>query len=57
MNPYAGQGNGFDGRSPGMRYDPYPDDEYYEAEGGYDDAMDDQPRGRKGWKGFFRRGE
>jgi hypothetical protein len=57
MNPYAGQGNGFDGRSPGMPYDPYPDDDYYGAEGGYDDAMDDQPRGRKGWKGFFRRGE
>jgi hypothetical protein len=56
-NPFANQGNGFDGRPPRGSYDPYPEDDYYGAGGDYDDDYDDQPRRRKGWKGFFGRGE
>jgi hypothetical protein len=56
-NPFASQGNGFDAQPPHGSYDPYPEDDYYGADGGYEDDYDDQPRRRKGWKGFFGRGE
>lgn len=56
-NPFASQGSGFDRRSPRGSYDPNPEADYYGADGGYEDDFDDQPRSRKGWKGFFGRGE
>ena len=48
---------GFDAREP---RDPYAGAEYADyngATGGYDDADDGHERKRKGWRGFFRRGE
>jgi hypothetical protein len=36
--------------------DPYADANYYGADGGFDDEGA-PPRKRKGWRGFFQRGE
>ena len=59
-DPYTNQRGGYDARGP---RDPYARDDYADYNGGVgfynepDDADDGASRKRKGWRGFFRRGE